>query len=242
MNAYLDALRSAELRAALDAAKHRGGKVLEIGAADGFLARELAAHFGAVEAVDIEPAAEQRYPVCRYDGVHLPFANAAFDLVFSSHVMEHVRQFDELQVEIKRVLKPGGIAVHVLPTATWRLWTSLAHYPALIGFALGRKLGQGQGARFRRKSLWQMARKIIAASRHGETGSALSELWTFRQAAWRVRFRTAGWNVLATRPARLFYTGYVLFGSRLTLPARRRLAALFGSSSVVLMLAPASSA
>ncbi len=238
MNSYLESLRGAELNAALAAAEGRSGMILEIGAADGFLASQLAARFGAVEAVDIEPATELRHPVRRYDGVHLPFADAAFDLVFSSHVMEHVRHFDELQVEIRRVLKPDGLAVHVVPTATWRLWTSLAHYPALIAFAFGRKVGGASAKQLRQRPVRQIVQRIIAARRHGESGTMLSELWTFRQAAWRARFRAAGWHVLGAHSSRLFYTGYMLFGSRLPLSARNRIARLFGSSSVVVLLAP----
>jgi SAM-dependent methyltransferase len=238
VNAYLEALRCAELSAALDAAGRQGGKVLEIGAADGFLAQQLAARFDAVEAVDIEPAIELRYPVRQYDGVHLPFADSAFDVVFSSHVMEHVVRFDELQAEIRRVLKPDGIAVHVVPSATWRLWTSLAHYPALFRIALGRGLQPDQSARLRRKSAWQIARRILSSGRHGETGSMVTELWTFSGPAWLTRFRLAGWNILASRSSRLFYTGYVLMGLRLELPTRRRLARILGSSSIAIVLAP----
>ena len=36
-----------------------------------------------------------------------------------------------------RILKPGGIAVHILPTPSWRWWSIVAHYPFLAFTALG---------------------------------------------------------------------------------------------------------
>lgn len=43
-----------------------------------------------------------------FDGVALPFADAAFDLVYCKQVLEHVRHPDRLAAEVARVLAPGG--------------------------------------------------------------------------------------------------------------------------------------
>jgi SAM-dependent methyltransferase len=43
-----------------------------------------------------------------YSGTSLPFENEKFDSIFSSEVLEHLFQPDELLSEINRVLKPGG--------------------------------------------------------------------------------------------------------------------------------------
>lgn len=43
-----------------------------------------------------------------YDGKTIPFGNGHFDSVFSSEVLEHVFNPDEILEEINRVLKPGG--------------------------------------------------------------------------------------------------------------------------------------
>lgn len=43
-----------------------------------------------------------------YDGKHIPFQAEEFDSVFSSEVIEHVFNIDELFIEINRVLKKGG--------------------------------------------------------------------------------------------------------------------------------------
>ena len=45
----------------------------------------------------------------------LPFDAETFDVVLSTSVLEHARNPDEYLLEIRRVLKPGGVAMHLLP-------------------------------------------------------------------------------------------------------------------------------
>lgn len=48
-------------------------------------------------------------------GERLPFANAAFDLVFSHEVLEHVSDDRACAVEMARVVRPGGFIVVFVP-------------------------------------------------------------------------------------------------------------------------------
>jgi len=45
----------------------------------------------------------------------LPYKDNTFDAVFSTSVLEHVRNTEESFYEIHRVLKPGGISMHLFP-------------------------------------------------------------------------------------------------------------------------------
>lgn len=46
--------------------------------------------------------------VHRYDGIHLPFEDESFDVIWSSDVLEHVRSPQPLLQECARVLRAGG--------------------------------------------------------------------------------------------------------------------------------------
>ena len=49
------------------------------------------------------------------DICHLPFSDASFDVIFASHVLEHVKADLQAMSEIRRVLKPDGLAVIEVP-------------------------------------------------------------------------------------------------------------------------------
>jgi SAM-dependent methyltransferase len=53
--------------------------------------------------------------MCRVDIQALPFRDATFDLVWCSHVLEHVPSDRQAMHEIRRVLKDGGSAVIQVP-------------------------------------------------------------------------------------------------------------------------------
>jgi SAM-dependent methyltransferase len=54
------------------------------------------------------------------DGSALPFEDAAFDLVTSNHVIEHIFETEMLMRELRRVVKPDGLAVVSAPNvAAW---------------------------------------------------------------------------------------------------------------------------
>jgi SAM-dependent methyltransferase len=52
-----------------------------------------------------------------YDGITLPFDDASFDNVVCFEVLEHVFNFNELVVEIHRILRPGGKLLITVPFA-----------------------------------------------------------------------------------------------------------------------------
>lgn len=46
----------------------------------------------------------------------LPFEDAQFDLIFSHQVLEHVMNYESAFREIRRVLKPDGLSLHIFPS------------------------------------------------------------------------------------------------------------------------------
>jgi ubiquinone/menaquinone biosynthesis C-methylase UbiE len=99
-----------------------GARVLDLGTGVGAMAAELVRAFPGIvlTGLDLAPAqlaqAAIRAPVSTYvqaDAAALPFADATFDRVHVSWLLEHVPDPDRVLAEIYRVLKPGGMA-HLL--------------------------------------------------------------------------------------------------------------------------------
>lgn len=213
--------------------------VLDVGAGSGRQAARLAEHGHDVSAVDIETSAyaeEAFFPVTVYGGKTLPFPDGAFDVVVSSNVLEHVSGLQDLLDEIKRVLRPDGIAVHVLPTPAWRVWTTAAHGPwilkrtwqMLTGTRRRQRRAGGDSAEHAHR---RSSTSMLFPERHGERGNVLSEAWYFSSRWWKGAFRRGGWQVMHDTAVGMFYTGAMLFGSKLDLQARHRLAQVLGSAT-----------
>lgn len=246
---HLHTLRAHELEQIV-AQFPRGATILEIGAGTGAQAQELSRRGFQVTAIDLPQStySEHRvYPVTDYDGRSLPCPDASLDVVFSSNVLEHVPDLAPLQQEIKRVLKPGGYCVHVLPTGAWRFWTSLAAFndswsrirPRLREL-LPQRLRRGEVSRLH--LAWTEVRREagrpFTPTPHGETGNAFTELWTFSRTRWVREFRRHGFVVESARPMGLFYTGYMIFGADWDLARRQRLAPWLGSACCIYRLRP----
>lgn len=227
-----------------------GSSVLEIGAGVGWQANELQRRGFTVEAIDLADgtyAHLQIHPVKAYDGVTIPYPDGSFDVVFSSNVLEHIPHVEAFQAEIHRVLKPGGLAIHGMPTATWRLWTSLAHYPYLAQRLVGRHWRQPKKAigsaihskEARRSSSWlAWICHALYAQRHGESGNVVTELYYFSRWRWRRLFARNGWKITGMYSNRLVYTGYAISGTLLPLAVRYWLSWLLGGSVIFYVMRP----
>jgi 2-polyprenyl-3-methyl-5-hydroxy-6-metoxy-1,4-benzoquinol methylase/uncharacterized protein YbaR (Trm112 family) len=104
--ALLDALEPLEFKT-----------VLDVGCSEGFLTQAVAARFGAEAwGVDLSTTAlakaRKRYglALAAAEATHLPFADGAFDLVFSTEVIEHVLAPELMVAELRRVSR-GTVVV-----------------------------------------------------------------------------------------------------------------------------------
>jgi len=126
---HLQAIRSTELDAVLSMFPAKG-KLLEIGVGTGWQASKLESFGYDVHAIDL-PSSNYREvrvrPVTDYDGKIIPFQDDTYNIVFSSNVLEHIAHIREFQKEIHRVLKREGCVLHILPSSSWRFWSSLTH-------------------------------------------------------------------------------------------------------------------
>jgi ubiquinone/menaquinone biosynthesis C-methylase UbiE len=59
---------------------------------------------------------EQVFSIVPLDKYALPYPDGRFDFIFSDHVMEHVLDYGAVLREMRRVLRPGGFALHIFPS------------------------------------------------------------------------------------------------------------------------------
>jgi 2-polyprenyl-3-methyl-5-hydroxy-6-metoxy-1,4-benzoquinol methylase len=247
---HLDAIRDAEIDKVISFFP-AGARILEIGAGTGKQALELQRRGFAVTAIDMPDstyAAQRVFPIRDYDGRTFPLPGSSVDAVFSSNVLEHVPDLSRMHAEIRRVLAPSGICVHVVPTHAWRFWTTVTSYLKAIAFFVSSvpqlapqaSLSSAELRRLRQAWYWSVRHTagLCLPRRHGERGNVVSELWLFQPRWWRRNFEENGFAVVADEPMGLFYTGQELLGLRLSLAKRARLARVLGSSSHVFKLEP----
>jgi SAM-dependent methyltransferase len=123
----------------------RNKKMLEIGSGYGMVLVVARREFG-IEAFGVEPAEqfEGTYATCvsilreigipesivkQGHGENIPYEDGYFDIVYSSNVIEHVKDPVRVFLESLRVLRPGGYMVSVIPNyGSW--WEG--HYGLLM--------------------------------------------------------------------------------------------------------------
>ena len=238
--AFLNEIRAAELREAARFIPPRS-RVLEIGGGTGLQARLLQEMGHSVECIDVPGSLygqHRVFEVREFDGATIPFGAAEFDLVFSSNVLEHVIDLPRLLAETRRVLKPGGHCLHLMPSASWRVWTIATHYPnlPLLLWGLRAEPRDNPFPQIATRSWAHLLGRAIWPGRHGETGNMLSEIYLFGRHRWLREFRAAGFRPQTVQPIGLFYTSNMLLGARLGLGPRRSLARWAGSGSTLYFL------
>jgi len=139
-------------------------------------------------------------------------------------VLEHVEDLPTILGEFRRVLKPGGLGVHAMPTPAWRFWTFFAGPPTSLVALSKLKL--------------KAALAALLPLGHGTSKEGISELWTFSPAWWRRTFRQNCMEVVEDRPIGIFYTGHFLLGEHLSFEQRRRISRVLGSGAHIYLVRP----
>jgi len=95
------------------------GRVLDIGCGEKPYEPLFRGRYSAYIGIDLETVNRSRADVFG-DSLHLPFKSSTFDTVFSTQVLEHVRDPFAMLREIGAVLAPDGVLILTAPQA-WPL-------------------------------------------------------------------------------------------------------------------------
>jgi SAM-dependent methyltransferase len=108
----------------------RGSRVLDVGCGNGFIAHHLSAMMGtSVIGIDVADSTEAPINYRKYDGHEFPIADASFDAVVLAYVLHHAQDTHAMLNEIKRVLRPGGLAIiyEDIPATFWDRFICWTH-------------------------------------------------------------------------------------------------------------------
>lgn len=226
---------------------HAGQSVLEIGSGHGWQAEYLTRAGVKVYGLEIEDSLyihQRIYPVTIYDGYHIPLAAHSVDVVYSANVLLQIPHLEEFQHEIKRVIKPDGHAVFILPNAKWRFWTTISFYPYRLSSILRRLLKRSSASpnssniptKTSTTSTLSRLKALLFPQRIGAKGNPISELYYLSTLYWVTFFEKNGWKVEEVSSTGLFYTGYLFSYPLFPITRRQRLARILGSVSSVYIL------
>lgn len=185
-------------------------RILDIGCGAAYQCAILRNRGYNVICVDIANKANYTYLDRLCDCCHLPFEDNSFDVIYSSHLLEHIKDRNKALQEMMRVLDPNGFIHVIVPTSTWKICQLLIYYPELLTrFAkwflkkrgskkenrdIDMKIKTSEiGSKLER--LYLKAKRAIFPEVHGTALSNLEELREFRVSSWIDLFKNNRLNV-----------------------------------------------
>jgi ubiquinone/menaquinone biosynthesis C-methylase UbiE len=223
---------------------HKNSKILEIGGGDGFQAKILSNEGFSVVSVDIEPRSPQVFPVQKIDNNKLNFSNETFDIIFTSHVLPHIQNIEDIFDEIKRVIKKDGIIIHVVPTSGWSLITNILHYifiPKFLIKSIKKKISNKLNCQINSKQKIQKEKsnqtilKKLFLHPLGQNKSFIHEIVFFSYKNWKKIFFNSGFEITNVKRGPYITSGYGVFKFKLIL-IRKKFSKYFFSSSYCFVL------
>lgn len=203
---YLHGCRSREIDIIFKRCPQRlFGSVLELGAGDGFQSRLLSRYSERLISTDVNPGFLERqgraeggieYRLCDAQRAGDIFGKGCFDAVFSSNLLEHVKDPAGALYSVHEVLKDDGITIHVMPSPFWKVCVLLFRVPYLYMVFLERLLGRGAVFRVAGKTFSLKKCSYLIPRPHGSAKNPFWELYTFSQYRWKRQFEKAGFDLI----------------------------------------------
>ena len=200
--------------------------VLEIGCGNGFYSVLFSPHVKRVYSGDLEaPNASthtmgmakakgllkklniSNVTLSSFSGAELPFRSEVFNLVFTSSTLEHISEREKVIGEIKRVLKPGGRAVIIVPNFMASIY-SILHLPLYLAMAIFRRVFKKKVNTCLQDSIFKNNKMVGVLTRlgnllklkpHGEYKNLLDEIRNSYPIRWEKLFTDGGMKVSVSR-------------------------------------------
>lgn len=209
------------------------GKVLELGAGDGFVSSIMAEYTEKListdmnsERLNMSDKGNMTFRICDAENISDVFNDEKFDMIFSSSLLEHLPDCEKALGEIHRALADTGVCIHLLPNRCWKLVTILLYIPnkiavtaekAFAGRLFKRRPGHKWGKAYKQKfggNNMKLGRrrqfflsKPFLPRMHGVSSNTIAEFIAFGKKQWIKKFESAGFKVLAVRNVS-FNSGY----------------------------------
>src|SRR3989344_2118103 len=238
---YLHAIRKKEIDIVFSLLNDRHfTSGLEVGAGDGYQTALLASHIDSLISSDLNfkrirdslKVPNVKYKTIDADAIGGVFGAGTFNFIFSSNVLEHLRDPRHFLCATQEMLSSDGYAVHIIPSRHIKMLYLLFYYPHLAFLALDRILGKLKGEQFFRgteinlenninivqaKTYSSRIRKFLLPSVHGNFQSHREEYVAFGKNQWRRLFVEAGYTVVtyARGPAFSGYGFGISYGAKL---------------------------
>jgi SAM-dependent methyltransferase len=156
-------------------------------------------------ATDPAPREPLKYNVQQMNGYDIKFEDSSFDIILSSNVLEHIDDLPKAFTEMKRVLKPGGVMIHSVPTVYCNLATMivqpLAYFKNLFLLFSGKakiKVNKNRSKLFQVLHYWYKIvfnfinpLRILISKGHGVSRNRFWALYIWRRAYWKEKFNNS---------------------------------------------------
>jgi len=181
----------------------KGTRILEIGCGSGIQSNFLSEKSSYVISSDIALKQAEFGKLCivKCSGEYLPFKKGFFDIVYSSNVLEHIKNRSMALREMRHVLEKEGILVCVVPTSMWKILQLVLYYPKKIYNFIRRRMKHKKlqfynNINIKQNQRWEAALlKHLMPSVHGEFKGNREEIVSYRKKNWVNLLETNGFYV-----------------------------------------------
>jgi ubiquinone/menaquinone biosynthesis C-methylase UbiE len=203
------------------------GKMLEIGAGDGFQSTIFKNYCKELHCTELNesrlkqiPFENVVYKICDVEKIDKYYNNDLFDMAFSSNLFEHLPNPSDALRGLKKCIKKDGISIHIMPNPFFVFSIIIFHYPNFILTRFEKLINRfffSDSVKKKKQSMdnnLKVVKKYSILSRllrlpkpHGISSSFLKEIRHFSKKEWINLFHSEGFEVLDVMKGPVF-SGY----------------------------------